>query len=258
MAVFIVFPDAVLTVFSFNKYEIYDAARLCVQLFSLTFIFFAANRITQVYYQTTLKTSLSTINTVLQGFVYLLPLSVLFIGTIGIMGVSVAAALTEALAFFTVFVFRIIQQKRSKLPQKGFLMIPDKDGDSLCDITIKSTEQDAVEVSKKLIESCGENGVPSETSGIIGVAAEELAVNISRYGYKKPGLSYVDINLSRVDDKLILRLRADGVPFNPTEYKSDEDDEFLMTGIEMVRRITDKLSYTRVLNMNNTVIEVSL
>ena len=31
-----------------------------------------------------------------------------------------------------------------------------------------------------------------------------------------------------------------------------------MTGIEMVRRITDKLSYTRVLNMNNTVIEVSL
>ncbi|MEE1261457.1 MATE family efflux transporter [Ruminococcus sp.] len=258
MAVFIVFPDAVLTVFSFNKYEIYDAARLCVQLFSLTFIFFAANRITQVYYQTTLKTSLSTINTVLQGFVYLLPLSVLFIGTIGIMGVSVAAALTEALAFFTVFVFRIIQQKRSKLPQKGFLMIPDKDGDSLCDITIKSTEQDAVEVSKKLIESCGENGVPSETSGIIGVAAEELAVNISRYGYKKPGLSYVDINLSRVDDKLILRLRDDGVPFNPTEYKSDEDDEFLMTGIEMVRRITDKLSYTRVLNMNNTVIEVSL
>ena len=258
MTVFIVFPDTVLTVFSFNKYDIYDSARLCVRLFSLTFIFFAANRITQVYYQTTLKTTLSTINTVLQGFVYLLPLSILFIGTMGIMGVSVAAALTEALTFFTVFVFRMIQQKRNKLPQKGFLMIPEKDGDSLCDITIKSTEQDAVEVSKKLIRSCEENGVSSETAGIIGVAAEEIAVNISRYGYKKPSLSYVDINLSRVDGKLLLRLRDDGVPFNPTEYKSGEDDEFLMTGIEMIRRITDKLCYTRVLNMNNTVIEVSL
>ena len=258
MAVFIVFPDAVLTVFSFNKYEIYDTARLCVRLFSLTFVFFAANRITQVYYQTTLKTTLSTVNTVLQGFVYLLPLSILFIGTIGIMGVSVAAALTEALAFFTVLVFRMIQQKRGKLPQKGFLMIPDQDGDSLCDMTIKSTEQDAVEVSEKLIRSCEENGVAPETAGIIGVAAEELAVNISRYGYKKPGLRYVDINLSKADGKLLLRLRDDGVPFNPTQYRSDEDDEFLMTGIEMIRRITDKLSYSRVLNMNNTVIEVSL
>ena len=258
MAVFIVFPDAVLTVFSFNKYEIYDSARLCVRLFSLTFIFFAANRITQVYYQTTLKTTLSTINTVLQGFVYLLPLSILFIGTVGIMGVSVAAALTEALAFFTVCVFRMIQQKRGKLPQKGFLMILYQDGDSLCDMTIKSTEQDAVEVSKTLIRSCEENGVPPETASVIGVAAEELAVNISRYGYKKPSLSYVDINLSKVDGKLLLRVRDDGVPFNPTEYQSGEDDEFLITGIEMIRRITNKLSYTRVLNMNNTVIEVSL
>ena len=93
---------------------------------------------------------------------------------------------------------------------------------------------------------------------MIGVAAEELAVNISRYGYKKPSLSYVDINLSKVDGKLLLRVRDDGVPFNPTEYQSGEDDEFLITGIEMIRRITNKLSYTRVLNMNNTVIEVSL
>ena len=137
-------------------------------------------------------------------------------------------------------------------------MIPDQDGDSLCDMTIKSTEQDAVEVSKTLIRSCEENGVPPETASVIGVAAEELAVNISRYGYKKPSLSYVDINLSKVDGKLLLRVRDDGVPFNPTEYQSGEDDEFLITGIEMIRRITNKLSYTRVLNMNNTVIEVSL
>ena len=258
MAVFIVFPDAVLTVFSFNKYEIYDSARLCVRLFSLTFIFFAANRITQVYYQTTLKTTLSTINTVLRGVVCALPRSILVIGTVGIMGGSVAAALTEARAFVPVCVFRMIQQKRGKLPQKGFLMIPDQDGDSLCDMTIKSTEQDAVEVSKTLIRSCEENGVPPETASVIGVAAEELAVNISRYGYKKPSLSYVDINLSKVDGKLLLRVRDDGVPFNPTEYQSGEDDEFLITGIEMIRRITNKLSYTRVLNMNNTVIEVSL
>ncbi|MBQ9679344.1 MAG: ATP-binding protein [Ruminococcus sp.] len=257
-AVYMIFPDLILTIFSFNKAQLYEIAKLCVRLFSLSFIFFAANRVTQVYYQTTLKTSLSTLDTVLQGFVFLLPLSILFIGSLGITGVSIAAALTEALTFAAVWCWRMFRQKRGKLPQKGFLMIPDTDSDSLCDITVKNTEQDAVEVSKRLIRSCEESGVPSETAGIIGVAAEELAVNISRYGSKKPSLSYVDVNLSRSGDKLILRVRDDGVPFDPTEYNADEGDEFLIGGIEMIRRITDKISYTRVLNMNNTVIEVSI
>lgn len=253
---FIVFPNLILSLFSFNKPELYDNAILCVRLFSLSFAFFAANRIVQVYYQTILATSLATTDTVLQGFAYLLPFSIIFISSTGIIGVSIAAAVTEALAFFTVWGFRIWRQRRGKLPQKGFLMIPDADSDSLFDITIKSTEQEAVEVSRQLIKCCGENGVSGEMAGIIGVAAEELAVNIARYGYKKSAPSYIDINLSRAEGKLLLRVRDDGVPFNPTEYAPSDGDEFLITGIEMIRRITSKLSYTRVLNMNNTVIEV--
>lgn len=253
---FIVFPNLILSLFSFNKPELYDNAILCVRLFSLSFAFFAANRIVQVYYQTILATSLATTDTVLQGFAYLLPFSIIFISSTGIIGVSIAAAVTEALAFFTVWGFRIWRQRRGKLPQKGFLMIPDADSDSLFDITIKSTEQEAVEVSRQLIKCCGENGVSGETAGIIGVAAEELAVNIARYGYKKSAPSYIDINISRAEGKLLLRVRDDGVPFNPTEYAPSDGDEFLITGIEMIRRITSKLSYTRVLNMNNTVIEV--
>ena len=256
-AVFILFPDLILMMFSFNKPELYDTAILCVRLYSISFIFFAANRVVQVYYQTTLHPFLSTLDTVLQGFVFLLPLSLLFIGNIGIIGVSIAAALTEALSFFTVCLWRVIRQKQGKLPQKGFLMIPEKDSDSLYDISIKSTEEEAVAVSEQLVECCEKNNIPGEVGSILGVAAEELAVNIARYGYRKSAPNYIDINLSKADDKLLLRIRDDGVPFNPTEYNSEEKDEFLLSGIEMIRRISDNMSYTRVLNMNNTVIEVA-
>ena len=112
-------------------------------------------------------------------------------------------------------------------------------------------------MSKQLIQCCENNHIPPETAGIIGVAAEELAVNIARYGYQTSKPSYIDINLSKADDKLLLRIRDDGVPFDPTAYSSDEEDEFLMSGIEMIRRITQNLTYTRVINMNNTVIEVA-
>ncbi len=257
-ALFIICPQLILTVFSFNKPELYDIAMLCVRLFSFSFVFYAANRIVQVYYQTTLNTRLSSINTTLDGFVFLVPISMIFIGTMGVVGVSVATIVTEALSFFAVFIYRVIQQKRGKLPQKGFLMIPEKDGESLVDITVSSTDEQAVEVSKQLMECCEKEGIPSEKATIISVAAEELTSNIAHYGYKGNKPSFIDIRLSKVDSRLILRVRDDGVSFNPTEYSSGGSDEFRLGGIELIRSVADRMTYNRVLNMNNTVIEVAL
>lgn len=258
MAVFLIYPQIILTIFSFNKPELYDEALLCVRLFSFSFGFYAANRIVQVYYQTILKARLSTIDTVLDGFVLLVPLSMLFIGTTGVIGVSIATIATEALSFLGVWIYRIIQQKRGKLPQKGFLMIPQKDGENLMDITVTSTDEQAVEIAKKLVACCRENGVSPEKSNAIGVAAEELTANIARYGYKGNKPSYIDISLSKTDGKLILRVRDDGVSFNPTVYDTKEEEGFLLGGIALIKSLADKMTYTRVLNMNNTVIELSL
>ncbi len=257
-AVFLTYPQLILTIFSFNKPELYDEALLCVRLFSFSFGFYAANRIVQVYYQTTLNTKLSTINTTLDGFVLLVPVSMLFIGTMGVLGISIATIATEALSFFAVWVYRMIQQKRGKLPQKGFLMIPEKDGENLADITVMSTDEQAVEISEKLISCCTEHGISTKKANIIGIAAEELTSNISHYGYKGNDPSFIDISLSMTDGKLILRVRDDGVPFNPTEYRAENDEDFLPGGIELIRSIADKMTYTRVLNMNNTVIELAL
>lgn len=57
---------------------------------------------------------------------------------------------------------------------------------------------------------------------------------------------------------LILRLRDDGIPFNPLEYKQDETDQYHLGGIELIKRMADKMEYTRVLNMNNTIVEIRL
>ena len=257
-AVFIIWPQIILTIFSFNKPDLYDEAMLSVRLFSLSFGLYAANRVVQVYYPTILKAKLSTIDTVLDGFVILVPVTMLFIGTIGVLGISIAAVVTEGLTFACVCVYRIIQQKRGKLPQKGFLMIPEKDRENWADITVQGTAEQAVEISRQLIECCKAHNVPPEQYNAIGIAAEELTVNIARYGYKGNKPNYIDISLSQADDKMILRVRDDGVPFNPTEYSPEESETFQLGGISLIKAIADKMTYTRVLNMNNTVIEVAL
>ena len=258
MAVFLVCPQVILTIFSFNKPELYDEAILSVRLFSFSFGFYAANRLVQVYYQTILKAKLSTINTILDGFAFLVPFSLLFIGTMGILGVSIATIVTEGMSFLAVCLYRILQQKRGKLPQKGFLMIPEKDGENLVDITVKSTDEQAVEISQKLIKCCLEQGVTAEKANAVGIAAEELTSNIAHYGYKGNKPSYIDISLSKTDGKLILRVRDDGVSFNPTEYSAEESENFKLGGISLIKALADKMTYARVLNMNNTVIEVTL
>lgn len=258
--VFLLFPQLIAGLFGYTNAELMDTAFMCIRVFSLCFIFYAFNKFLQTYYQTILKPFPATLDTILQNFMMLIPMTFLFLYLWGIVGVCAASFASEALTVLVVCAFVKIQQKRRKLPQKGLLLLPEKDAESYCDVTIKGTEQEAVSASEKLIEYCITNGIDGKNANIIGLAVEEIAVNISRYGYNHKDVkrNYIDINLSQIDGKLILSIRDDGVAFDPTQYKPDEEVMFKLGGITLIKEAATKLSYIRVLNMNNTVIELDI
>lgn len=258
--VFLVFPQLIAGLFGYSNTELMDKAITCIRVFSLCFVFYAFNKFLQTYYQTILKPSPATLDTVLQNLLMLIPITFVLLYMCGIVGVCAATPISEILTILIVCAFTKIQQKRGRLPQKGLLLLPDKDDESYCDVTIKGTEQEAVNASEKLIEYCTDNGIDIKSANLIGLAVEEIAVNISRFGYnhKKIKRNYIDINLSKSEGKLILRIRDDGVPFDPTQYKSEEKELFKLGGINLIKQTATKLSYIRVLNMNNTVIELDI
>lgn len=258
--VFLVFPQLIAGLFGYSNTELMDKAITCIRVFSLCFVFYAFNKFLQTYYQTILKPSPATLDTVLQNLLMLIPITFVLLYMCGIVGVCAATPISEILTVLIVCAFTKIQQKRGKLPQKGLLLLPDKNDESYCDVTIKGTEQEAVNASEKLIEYCTDNGIDIKSANLIGLAVEEIAVNISRFGYnhKKIKRNYIDINLSKSEGKLILRIRDDGVPFDPTQYKSEEKELFKLGGINLIKQTATKLSYIRVLNMNNTVIELDI
>lgn len=255
---FLLFPQLIAGLFGYNNAEYMDTALMCIRLFSLCFVFYGFNKFLQTYYQTILKPAPATLDTVLQGLVLIIPFTFLLLNLWGIFGVCTASVCCEFVTLLVVCAFVMIQQKRGKLPQKGLLLIPEKDSESYCDITIRGKEQEAVTISEKLINCCIENGIDRNKANIIGLAAEEIAVNISRYGYKTVKRNFIDINLSNAEGKLILRIRDDGVPFDPTQYKSEEQDVFELGGINLIKKTASKLKYIRVLNMNNTIIEIDV
>ena len=49
-----------------------------------------------------------------------------------------------------------------------------------------------------------------------------------------------------------MRIRDDGVPFNPLEYQGQEQ-QVTLGGIPLLKKLMLDFQYMRVLNMNNTV-----
>jgi len=64
----------------------------------------------------------------------------------------------------------------------------------------------------------------------------------------------IDVLVRITEQELILRLRDDGIPFNPTEYHGQEG--FAVGGIEVVRRLAKEIAYSRQLGFNVTIITV--
>ena len=255
---FMAFPQVVAGLFGYNNAEYMNVMLICIRLFSLSFIFYALNKFFQIYYQTILMSVPALLDTVLQGSIVLIPVTFILLYAKGIYGVCLGAACSELLTLLILCGFVLLRQKHGKFPQKGLLLIPEKDNENYVDVTIRGEVTEGIEISQKLIESCMEHGIDRKKANLIGIAAEEIAVNISRYGYKKGKRNYIDISLSKTDGKLMLRIRDDGVPFDPTQYQEKEVDKFEIHGISLIKKTAAHLSYVRVLNMNNTIIEIDI
>lgn len=65
--------------------------------------------------------------------------------------------------------------------------------------------------------------------------------------------NWIDINLCLEDDLCRLRIRDNGVNFNPLEYQYDSED-FDIHGIELVKKVSKSMDYIRAIDMNNTII----
>ena len=123
------------------------------------------------------------------------------------------------------------------------------------EFSIQNTIRDAETASAKMITLSQENGVEDLYANYLGVAVEEMCTNIARYAYPNRSDS-VDIFL-RIDRReLLLRIRDNGVVFNPTKFVDDRGLE--VAGLKMMKELPVKMEYNRVLGFNNTIITINM
>ena len=257
LVIFFAVPGAIAGLFGITEGNMLALCETALRIFACSFPFYVYNKFLMSYYQTILQPGLSTVVTVLQGFVVIVPLTLAGIFFWGLHGVCLMAVASEALTILLASFWRIMGQRSGKFEAGGVYMLPQISDEKFLDCSIENNLEEVIAFREKLFGFCAENHITDRHAKILGLAVEEIASNVVKYGYRG-GKNFMDISFIIQDDKYILRIRDDGVPFNPMEYVPQEEEGVAMGGIALIVKMAPDLQYMRVLNMNNTVIELKI
>ncbi|WP_225369509.1 ATP-binding protein [Methanobrevibacter arboriphilus] len=131
-------------------------------------------------------------------------------------------------------------------------MLPKNKEGSVLDVTIKSSVDDALGLSEKLIKFAEENGVDKKTSIYVGIAIEEMVVNTIKYNLDS--IDYIDV-LSEIDENEIrISFKDSGIEYDPTKDVITEESDF--ENIHVLKKIANEISYARLIGLNSTIITI--
>lgn len=258
LVIFFAVPGVIAGLFGIAEGDMLALCEMALRIFACSFPFYVYNKFLMSYYQTILQPGLSTVVTVLQGFVVIVPLTLAGIFFWGLTGVCLMAVASEAVTILVASLWRILGQRSGKFEGGGVYMLPQISDEKSLDCSIENNLEEVIAFREKLFAFCADNHINDRDAKILGLAVEEIAANIVQYGYCSGQKNYMDISFTIQDDKYMLRIRDDGVPFNPMEYRQQEEEAVTVGGIALIKKMASEFQYMRVLNMNNTVIELNI
>ncbi len=255
LVILLCFTQYVVALFGITGGSLLEISVPALRIFVFCLPFYLWNKFLTTFYQSTEKTKIAGLVTSLQNCIAILPAAAVLVFAAKSAGLDMLNALmasfivSETVTMCAAWIYRKVNY-----PGQGMLLLPDEENENILDMSIEGTLEDAGKVPREMIEFCKEKGADSSKANLLAVAAEEMIVNIIRYGGKK--VNTIDVNLCITEHAMIFRIRDNGIPFDPTDYTVDSG-EFEVHGIEVVKSITDKIQYMRVLDLNHSVVEIA-
>lgn len=255
MVVVFIFTKSFTLLFGIKDPVLQSIMMMVLRVYVFSMPFNMLNFFSMQYYGSVEKSKLATLVTTLENGVFLIPFA--FIGILlgqkaggsGFMGLAISFILSEGLTYLSSVLYRMI-----RFPGESYLLIPDENPGNCLDFTIRAEKDEVPSVPREIRAFCEEQGVDSSKANLIAVCAEEMVQNTVDYGGQKS--KWVDICLTvEGSDSLMLRLRDNGIPFDPSTYEYDDTD-FEIHGIELAKKVAKEISYIRAMDLNNTTISV--
>lgn len=247
---FAAFPETVGGWFGIRTEESMAVLVPALRLFVISLPFLGINTILQSFYNTTGREKLSSAMVFFNNFIFVAAFALLLIQIdAGLIWLCYACAEITTIVCVLLIGKRISQKENVS----NILLIKEDQSGVDLDVTIPATIQAATGLSQEIILFCQKNGIDGKTSNRIGVAIEEMATNTTKFG-GSGSVGSIDVRIHITGTDLTIRFRDDGVMFDPTAFKPDDEEKgFAVGGIEVVKRLAGKIEYTRQIGFNTTV-----
>ena len=240
-----VYPQALLLLFHVDNTNHMAYIMNAVRIFSLCFLGLGLNFLYIFYAQAIQKDRLANIIQITEGLILPIFFLIVLFYLFGDFGIWISFFITEIVLLLSLVIYSKYINKNSNGQIHGFFINKSNDGEFM-DYTINANLNEAMEFSTKVNEFFGSSTVSIRVS----LAIEEILVNIIKIN---KNLDTIDIYLKKTDEEIIFSIKDAGIEFNPVI----EHDELKFDNITVLNKIADKIDYSRVLGLNNTVIIIN-
>lgn len=228
---------------------------LAFRIMLISLPFFWMNDILAMLYASIQRQKLSVMLFALQNVVLRTTLLFICVGGFRIPGyprllaTSIWCILVELMSMLIVIAFE--KKKYGSIAILG----PKAGNDDECHMfSLDGTKESVANVHEEIEYFCNRNMIAEKNGVFLAIAFEEVVLSIINHS---PDIDVIDICLLREGDNLIVRIRDDGPLFDPLSHV-DQDDILQRNGIRLLEKMIDRKSYTRIMNMNNTVLSIRL
>lgn len=214
------------------------------------------------YAQAIQKKVMSIVLPVIDGFVGVSCLSLFLIPLLKMNGLYLANILNGVICIFVILAFSWKDQRRFPRNIEELLAIPagfEEADTKRLDVTVRNMDE-VEDISKQIIAFCTDLGIDRRRAFLSGLAMEEMASNVVLHGFKKDKKKHhsVDIRVIYSNDTLLLRLRDNCRPFDPSARSEllNEEDPIRNIGIRIVFQISHSVHYQNLLGLNVLTIRI--
>lgn len=123
-------------------------------------------------------------------------------------------------------------------------------------LTLKNNLSEIERLANTVMQFGKDNNFSDKSIFDINLALEEVVNNVISYAYKDKNEHHITIHLELEGQELMLKVKDDGIPFNPLGVRELDINKPLEErqpgglGLFFVRNLTDELEYKREKNKN--------
>lgn len=261
-AIFIIFAKPFALCFIRDNQDVLSQSVFAIRCYALGIPFMAINQCAASYLQATKRLKASNYVIVADRLLYIVVFVYLLGSLLGTKGIFMAYAASEMFLSLTLYIIMCVKGKTFITSFEKLINLPDDFGvpEDRCICGDVRTIEDICNFSSNVQSFCIRQKIDEHRAFVVALCIDELARICQSYSLAEKGKSQAIRVFIDPRDKVVIRLRDEGKPFNMDQRESleiiDENDLTSQIGIRLAFGMAETISYNAMYGMNNITIIV--